>query len=67
MEERLTWKEIKKKYPRKWVGLLDVEWNGGSIKSAILIQVDEKSGPIFKNPRSSELVICYTTPNEVFF
>ena len=37
MEKRLTWEEIVKQYPEQWVGLMDVEWEDGDIKTAIVL------------------------------
>lgn len=39
MSERLTWKEIKEKYPKQYVYLSDVEWapdNDTTIQSAVV-------------------------------
>lgn len=37
METRLTWDEIKIKYPNQLVGLVDVDWKDSSnVKSAIV-------------------------------
>ena len=41
-EERLTWREIMEKYPCKWVGLKDVEWDPNNdcvIKSAVVYRI----------------------------
>ena len=36
MDERMTWKEIVKKYPDQWVGLIDVDWkNESNVRSAV--------------------------------
>lgn len=26
MQERMTWTEIKEKYPEQWIGLVDIDW-----------------------------------------
>ena len=42
--ERLTWKEIVKKYPKQAVGLTEVEWvpgRFGEIKSAVVSYTGE--------------------------
>ncbi len=36
MEKRLTWEEIVRQYPEQWVGLTDIEWEDGDIKTAIV-------------------------------
>lgn len=45
MRERLTWEEIKAKYPNQWVGLIDIEYltpeDGTNIKSGVVISVSE--------------------------
>lgn len=35
---RMTWEEIKKKYPDQWVGLSQVEWDGEApnVRSAVV-------------------------------
>lgn len=42
-EERLTWKEIKKRYPCQWLGLVDIVYvgNTGKIESAIVKYTDK--------------------------
>ncbi len=42
MGERLSWEEIRDRYPDKWVVLRDCEWkNKSNIKSAVIIDTCE--------------------------
>ncbi len=44
MKKRMTWDEIKKKYPAQWLGLTDVEWadpEEAEIASAVVSYTDK--------------------------
>ncbi len=67
MLERLTWEEIVKKYPERWVVLDDVKNDGATIISGVVVNVcsDEdidsyffdtvKSGKRYTKRRTSEM------------
>lgn len=67
MLERLTWEEIVKKYPERWVVLDDVKKDGATIISGVVVNVcsDEdidsyffdtvKSGKRYTKRRTSEM------------
>ena len=71
MEEKLTWEEIKEKYPDQWVGLVDVEYeedNDATIKSAVVKYTDKSKDEltIMQIQTKGELIGVYTTPDNVF-
>lgn len=66
---RMTWNEIVKKYPDKWVGLVNVEWDGAdevNIVSAEVKYVDDYKDKIIKMQLTGKGVYCeYTTPQNL--
>lgn len=62
MDERLTWKEIKEKYPHKWVLLYNTEFNesGSNIISAILVSVTDDFSQETRNWRLKNRGYYYT-------
>ena len=67
-EERVTWEEIKKKYPNQYVELKEVEYrqpNNYSVISGIVVSVDDKKDDekVFNSLMGLHLYE-YTTPNE---
>lgn len=63
MEKRMTWKEIQEAYPDQWVGLTDVEREGGGIASAIVKYTDKTSDELYDMQISGQGIITkYTTP-----
>lgn len=68
MGERLTWEEIKEKYPDKWVGLSQVEWedHAPNVKSGIVEYVgDSDDEPLSRQWAGEDIFTLYTTPNNV--
>ncbi|MEE0862860.1 MAG: hypothetical protein U0L79_07750 [Lachnospiraceae bacterium] len=66
--ERLTWEQIKQKYPHQCVGLVDVESgiNSISVKSAI-VKYTEKDTPyekLLELAMAGEIHLLYTTLDE---
>lgn len=66
--ERLTWEQIKQKYPHQSVGLIDVESsvNSLSIKSAI-VKCTEKDTPcekLLELAMDKKIRLIYTTLDE---
>lgn len=68
--ERLTWEEIKQKYPHQNVGLIDVEYAnsgiGGPVKSAVVVctDCDTDRNEIAWKAIQGELIMVYTTFDE---
>lgn len=46
MDKRMTWKEIQETYPDRWV-VMDVEWDGGCIESAVVKYADKTSDELY--------------------
>lgn len=68
MNQRLTWNEIKKKYPSQWVGMVDVKKkNDIDIESAVVkyTEKDMTSDEMALATVKGEMVACYTTPDDV--
>lgn len=63
MKERLSWEEIVKAYPDKWVGLSDVKWNGAApdVESAVVIYSGESGGEALKRQLAGEDVYTFYT------
>jgi hypothetical protein len=69
MGERLTWDEIKNKYPDQWVGMTDVEYkpdNSVSIKSAIVTYTGLSKAELTRMMLEGKCVSRYTTPDNKF-
>ena len=69
MGERMTWEEIQEKYPDKWVGLIQVEYeenNTASIKSAVVKYADKPKGELTRLMLAGEVISRYTTPDDLF-
>lgn len=67
--ERMTWKEIQKKYPDQWGGLIDVKYidnDGISIESAVIKYSDKAKGELTGLALQGEIVSRYTTPDHIF-
>ena len=62
---RMTWSEIKNKYPDQWVGLTDVIRDGADIVSAFVKYTDKSSTELgLMQIRDSNLVSIFTTGND---
>lgn len=68
MSERLTWNEIKKRYPHRNVGLVDVEHdvNEVSVKSAIVKYTDNDTAyeNLVDMAMNGSITLLYTTLDE---
>lgn len=69
--ERLSWKEIQEKYPDRWVGLVDVEYepdNDATIQSAVVKYTDKSKNELTRMQIESNggVLARYTTPDNVF-
>lgn len=63
MAKRMTWKEIQETYPDQWVGLSEVENDGGGIASAVVKYTDKTDDELFDMQISGQDVqTIYTTP-----
>ena len=62
--ERLTWDEIKKKYPDKWVGMSNIEWEDASnVRSAVVIGASDDNDDFLRRQFVGEDVFTrYTSP-----
>ena len=67
-ENRLTWDEIAKKYPDKWVGLSKVEWEDDSnVRSAVVIGASNDEDEFLRRQFNGEDVFTsYTTPDNLY-
>ena len=55
MEKRMTWEEIEKTYPDKWVGLSKIDWEDESnVRSAIVEYVGDSGGEALKKQLAGE-------------
>ncbi|MBO6305251.1 MAG: hypothetical protein J6M62_09285 [Selenomonadaceae bacterium] len=68
MAERLTWDEIVKKYPSRWIGLTDVEReapNDPNVISAVVKYTDKSMNELLRMQfRDDNLYSVYTTPDD---
>lgn len=66
--KRMTWAEIAAAYPDQWVGLTDVEWNGGGVRSAVVKYTDKTGDELIgMQIKDKSLYGTYTTPDNVPF
>ena len=67
MDKRMTWEEIEKAYPDKWVGLSKVDWeDGANVRSAVVEYVGNSGGEALKKQIAGEdMFTIYTTPNNL--
>lgn len=66
MEKRLTWKEIQKKYPDQWVGLVDVKYvdnDGATVESAVVKYTDKAKGELTRMVLKGEIISRHTNPD----
>ena len=64
----MTWKEIQAAYPDQWVGMTDVEWVDGQLKSAVVTYTDKSGNELIgMQLNNANLFSCYTTPDNVPF
>ena len=67
-ENRLTWDEIVKKYPDKWVGMSDIDWEDGTnVRSAVVIGASDDSDDFLRRQFAGEDVFTrYTTSYNLY-
>lgn len=68
--ERMSWQEIKEKYPDQWVGLEDVEFkpnNRSSIMSAVVKYTDKSKKELtrIQFDTDGKVMGVYTTPDHL--
>ncbi len=65
-EQRMTWAEIKRRYPHQNVGLVDIHEEPDGVTSAIVKYAEENTsrGEMFKRAINGEIHMRYTTPDE---
>ena len=59
MGERLTWEEIKKKYPKQWVGIVEPEFSNPATIISGIVKYTEKD-------MSLEDMVILTTQGKLF-
>ncbi len=68
MSERLSWAEIKGKYPHRYVGLTDIEYgiNKASVLSAVVTYTDQKRSldDLMELYLKGDILLRYTTLDE---
>ena len=66
MTERMSWKEIKRRYPHQNVGLVDIREEPDGSTSAIVKYVEGNisRGEMFKRAINGEIHMKYTTLDE---
>ncbi|MBD5436366.1 MAG: hypothetical protein HDR36_07650 [Treponema sp.] len=62
---KMSWSEIQKTYPNRWVGLKEVEFDGASVKRAIVVDSESSMDALTDKMLKGELIARYTTPNNV--
>ena len=64
--ERLTWKEIERRYPHQNVGLIDCQPNSNQIESAIVkyTEQDVSYDEMIEKAFSGEITMVFTTPDK---
>lgn len=65
MAVRLTWEQIREKYPDQWVGLTDVKYmddDGISVESAVVKYTDKTKGELTRMVLKGEIVSRHTNP-----
>ena len=67
MKERLSWDEIKRQYPDKWVGLSEIEWEDeANVRSAVVSYVgDSDYEPLSRQIAGEDIEAIYTTPDNL--
>ncbi len=68
MDERMTWEEIQEKYPDRWIGLADVEYepgNDATIKTAVVKYTDRSKDELtmMQIQTHGKIIVRYTTPD----
>lgn len=72
MAERMTWEEIKEKYPDQWVGLDEVKWESPTssvIVSAVVRYTDKSKSELTEEQieTGGRIVAIHTAPDNVPF
>ncbi len=67
MKKRLSWDEIKKNFPNKWVGLSEVDWKDESnVRSAVVTYAgDSDVEPLKRQLAGEDIYAIYTTPDNL--
>ncbi len=64
--KRMTWKEIQKVYPDRWLGLDDVQYinnDGISVESAVVKYDDKSKDELTRLMLKGDAVAIFTTPD----
>ena len=64
LEKRLTWEEIKRNYPDKWVAMSQIEWkDDANVRSAIVVGASDDNNDFLRRQFAGEDVFTrYTCP-----
>ncbi|MBR2215818.1 MAG: hypothetical protein IJ849_08695 [Selenomonadaceae bacterium] len=67
-EKRLTWDEIVKKYPDKWVGMSKIDWeDAANVRSAVVIGASDDNDDFLRRQFAREdVVTLYTLPDNLY-
>lgn len=67
MDERLTWEEIKARYPNTWVGLSKVEWkNSANVQSAVVLGTSKTADKfIVRQIAGEDVFTLHTNPDSL--
>lgn len=66
---RMTWNEIKKNYPDKWIGMTNVKYindDGVNIESAVVKYTNMTKAELTRRMLDGEIISRYTTPDNEF-
>lgn len=65
--ERLTWDEIVKRYPDKWVGMSKIDWEDeANVRSAVVLGASDDGDEFLERQFSGDDVYTrYTTPDNL--
>ncbi|MBR1741986.1 MAG: hypothetical protein IJ733_08995 [Lachnospiraceae bacterium] len=68
MSEKMSWTEIRDKYPNQWLGLVDIDWdNGATVKAAVIKYIGKNSDELLRIKLTEEpdLLVEYTSPDQL--
>ncbi len=68
-KQRMTWDEIAEKYPDRWVGLTDIDWeDSANIRSAVVKYADKTADELLEMQilGTEGIQSAYTTPDNLY-
>lgn len=64
--KRMTWEEMVDAYPDQWIGIVDADVEGFTIRSGTVKYVGKSKGELaLMQIRSDDLIGVYTTPDNL--